>query len=318
METVVRPAPAVASAVRPVDATKIAMAALAMFATLVVGLAPDRAAPAFFIIGLVASTLLVRRAFPAMWLYSLWLVALYVFTFIGASLFTFSAAVSGPSLGPVPILLAASLAFEVIALYIGLSFFAEIKSIRDFRTRLSIARGDKPPEYTRIGLWTLALIAFFAGANLSAVVFVGWVRGAGLLLPVHAGLEGLLIGIGMYLLMLPESAFGAPPEEFREGIPSPATFSSAEAGGSRKPTCPVCQGPLTWEVRHCPSCARTREVGWCPTSEVHVVDCEFCRRPVVYGKTVCPHCKTELSDALRCRHCEAHAPLREWKAAPAA
>jgi len=306
------------SQVRPIDVTKVAMAALAMFATLVVGLAPDRAAPAFFIIGLIASAFLLRRAFPAMWLYSLWIVALYVFTFIGASLFTFSAAVSGPTLGPVPILLAGFVVFEVIALYIGLSFFAEIKSIRDFRTRLSIARGDRPPEYTRIGLWTLALITFFAATNLSAVVFVGWVRGAGLLLPVHAGLEGLLIGIGIYLLMLPEGAFGKPPQEFREEIGPAPMFGASQAGGSRKPVCPVCQGVLTWEVRSCPSCARPREVGWCPTSEVHVVDCEFCRRPVVYGKTVCPHCKTELSESLRCRHCEAHAPLREWKAAPSA
>jgi hypothetical protein len=302
--------------VRPVDTSKVAMAALAMLATLIVGLAPDRAAPAFFLLGLAGSLFLLRRAFPAMWLYSFWLVALYVFAFIGATLFTFSAAVSGPSLGPVPVLLAGFVVCELIGLYIGLSLFAEVKSIRDFRTRLSIARGDSPPEYTRIGLWTLALLAFFAGANLSAVVFVGWVRGAGVLLPVHAGLEGLLIGLWIYLLLLPESAFGKVPPEFREGVPPPLDFESKPGDLGRRPGCPVCHLPLEWEMRACPSCARPREVGWCPASEVHVVDCEHCARPVIYGKVVCPHCKGELLESLRCHHCQARAALRDWKPAP--
>jgi hypothetical protein len=298
-----------------VDSAKVAMAALALTATLIVGLLPDRVAAAFFLVGVIASAFLLRRAFPSMWLYSLWLLALYVLAFIAATLFTFSASVTGPKLGPVPVLLAGFVVFESLSAYVGLSLFAEVKSIRDFRTRLSIARGDRPLEYRRIGLWTLALLAFFAGANLSAVVFVGWVRGNGVLLPFHAAFEALLIGLGIYLLMVPESAFGRVPPEFRDAQPAGAAFAAPR---ERRPACPACGGPLTWETRACPNCARTREVGWCPTSEAHVVECPHCGRPVLYGKAVCPHCRSELPESLQCAHCAAHAPLRDWKPASAA
>jgi hypothetical protein len=319
--------PSASAALPHVEMQRVWFAATAMIITLVVGLVDSRVTTVLFVAGLFVSVLLLRRAFPSMWLYSLWLAAVYALAFIGAVVLAFSAAVASPFVGPVPVFAAVILVLEGAALYIGLSLFAEVKSIRDFRTRLSIARGDDPPEYTRIGLWTIALILFFLVANVSAIVFVGWVRGAALL-PVHAGLEAVLIGLALFLLFLPESAFSELPPEFlaaaKEEKESPVSMMglllSSEGGGTRgAPLCPACFGPLTQESRACPSCGVGRNVGWCPKNEAHVVDCEHCKRPVIYGKPVCLHCRKELQESLACHACNARAPLRDWKrAAPGA
>jgi hypothetical protein len=312
---------------QPVHRGRLYQAIGGLAATLVVGLLPFNAATGLFIIMAGVSFFLVRRAFPAMWLHGVWLAAIYALAFLGATLFALTAAVRSPLAGPVPIFGLAVVILEGLALYAGLALFAEIKSIRDFRTRLSIARGDEDPEYTRIGLWTLALIAFFLFSNLSALLFVAWARGAPVL-PAHAAVEALLIGLAVFVLYLPESAFGVMPKDYkdaarapeREGLltrlladrPKPAAGAVKE--GDR---CPVCAGALEFSERKCPSCAAATRVGWCPKSEVHVVDCEHCGKPVVYGKPVCEHCKRELREAVYCRACKTHAPLRDWKGAAA-
>ena len=56
----------------------------------------------------------------------------------------------------------------------------------------------------------MTLIAFFCVANLSAVLYVGWVRDEPLL-PLHAASEALLIGFAVYLLYFSEVAFGQLP-----------------------------------------------------------------------------------------------------------
>jgi hypothetical protein len=300
--------------------------------TLIAGLIPAPAATGLFLIGLAASFVLVRYAFPAMWLYGVWLVAVYGLAFLGAVVLALTASVTSPLVGPVPLFGAIVVVLEGLSLYIGLALFAEIKSIRDFRTRLSIARGDSPPEYTRIGLWTLALVAFFAVSNMSALFLVAWARGAPVL-PVHAALEGLLIGLGVFLVYHPEAAFGELPREYKDVArredrqtfftrviaarpkDRSSTPPSESAALARK--CPVCGERLTFEARKCPACAAVARVGWCPRSEVHVVDCEHCGEGVVYGKPVCPHCKGELKEAVACQSCQVHSPLRDWRTAPA-
>jgi hypothetical protein len=305
---------------------RVWFAATALIITLVVGLVDNRFATVLFVMALAVSVLLIRRAFPTMWLYSAWLAAVYALAFIGAIILAFSAAVASPLVGPVPVFAAFIIALEGASLYAGLSLFAEVKSIRDFRTRLSIARGDEVPEYQRIGLWTIGLILFFVISNVSAITFVGWVRGSSLL-PVHAALEALLIGLALYLLYFAESSFGELPQEFRAAARADKQSNAslvggllgADPAGGRAPAlCPACYGPLTEETRACPSCGASRLVGWCPKSEAHVVECQHCRRPVIYGKPVCPHCRGELKESLPCPSCKASAPLRDWKRAPKA
>jgi hypothetical protein len=298
----------------------------ALLVTLVAGLVPVSAGPALFVVALFASAFLLRRAFPSMWLYSIWLAAVYALSFVGALAFTFSASVGTPQVSSAPALLAGFVLAEAVALYIAFALFAEVKSIRDFRTRLSVARGDSPPEYIRIGLWTLGLIGFFVVANLSAVLYVGWVRGEPLL-PVHAACEALLIGVAVYLLYFSEVAFGQLPLEYRKAAREHERGEALLRGAAVRAgahiiagagylggmeDCPVCGRPLAEESRGCPRCAHTAPVGWCPQSEVHVVACEHCSRPVVYGKPLCPHCKGELRESLKCSGCGVHSPLAEW------
>jgi len=315
---------------KPVDTTRVAAVIGGLAVTMVAGLLPYGSATGFFILGTAACVLLLRWAFPAMWLYSLWLAAIYALAFIGATVFALSASVRSPLVGPVPVFAALVGLLEFVSLYIGLSLFAEVKSIRDFRTRLSITRGDNPPEYARVGLWTLALMGFFLLSNLSALFFVAWVRDAPVLW-AHAAVEGLMIALGVYIIYMPEAAFGELPREFRRAVKAegPAfPFVGVGAAGLLAPMgtlaeseahrrCPVCAGALDFEERLCPSCAVAARVGWCPKSEVHVIGCEHCGRPVVYGKVVCPHCRGELKEALLCRSCKVHAPLADWKRAAA-
>jgi hypothetical protein len=313
----------------PVDHTRVYAAVGALSFTLIAGLLPYAPAIPLFVVGLGLSFFTVHRAFPAMWLYGVWLASLYALAFLGATVFALTASVHSPLVGPVPLYAAAAIVPELMALYIALALFAEIKSIRDFRTRLSIARGDGEPEYARIGLWTLALIAFFVLANLSALFFVAWAHGAPTI-AVHAALEAMLIGLGVFLLYVPEIAFGKMPKEYKEAVKEPereglltrlvqprARTETAASAARASDRCPVCAGALDFEERHCPSCAAATRVGWCPKSEVHVVDCEHCGRPVVYGKPVCPHCRGELKEAVLCKSCKVHAPLRDWKGAGA-
>ncbi len=306
--------------------TRVYTATGALLVTLVAGLVPDPAGPFLFVLGLIASAFLLRRAFPSMWLYSIWLAAVYALSFVGALAFAFSASVGTPAVSSAPALLVGSLLAEGIALYIGFALFAEIKSIRDFRTRLSVARGDSPPEYARIGIWTLGLLGFFLVANLSAVLYVGWVRGEPIL-PLHAASEALLIGLAVYLLYFAEVAFGQLPPEYRKAAREHERGEALLRGTALRTgahilagagylggmeDCPVCGRPLSEESRGCPRCGRAAAVGWCGQSEVHVVACEHCTRPVVYGKPLCTHCKGELREALKCTHCGVHSPLSEW------
>ena len=96
--------------------------------------------------------------------------------------------------------------------------------------------------------------------------------------------------------------------------PKPGASLGAVKEGDR---CPVCSGALEYAERKCPQCAAPTRVGWCPKSEVHVVDCEHCSKAVVYGKVVCPHCRGELREAVACKSCKTHAPLRDWRGAAA-
>lgn len=303
------------------------MVAGALLAALVAGLLPHPSAPLLWLIAVLVSGFLLRRAFPTMWLYSVWLVAVYALSLVGAGALALFAAGISPLVGGVPLPLLLTAVTELLALYVALALFAEVKSIRDFRTRLSIARGDSPPEYRRIGLWAVALVLFFLLANLSAIFFVGWVRGSGAFLPAYAVVEGLLIGVGLYLVWVPEASFGQLPAEYRQAIKEPsrepsivsviAARARARAAGveSRKKKgapCPACGRALEQEGRECPNCGASRTVGWCPSSEVHVTECPSCSRPVIYGKPVCPHCKAEVPEALACSSCKAHAPLRDW------
>ena len=313
-----------------VDRTRVAAALGALAATMVAGLLPQGSATGLFILGAAASMLVLRWAFPAMWLYSLWLAAIYTLSFIGATVFALTASVHSPLVGPVPAFAAIVGLLEFASLYIGLSLFAEVNSIRDFRTRLSITRGDEPPEYARIGLWTLALIGFYALSNLSALFFVAWVRDAPVLW-AHAMVEGAIIALGVFVVYVPEASFGQLPKEYRKAARTAGPelpFVRVLAAGTLAPMapsapavshkhCPVCSGPLDFEDRLCPSCAVVAKVGWCPKSEVHVNECEHCGRPVVYGKVVCPHCRGELKEALRCKSCKVHSPLGDWKRASA-
>jgi hypothetical protein len=316
--------PAAPAPPAPVDQARVIQAAGALGATLVVGLLPMPAATPLFIAMAAFSFLLLRRAFPAMWLRGVWLAAVYALSFLGATLFALTAAVRGPLVGPVPVFALGVTALEGLALFAGLVLFAEIKSIRDFRTRLSIARGDLDPEYTRIGLWTLALIGFYLLSNLSALLFVAWARGAPALVP-HVAVEAVLIGLALYLLYLPESAFGRLPKDYADVARAPERETLLERLIAKRPTaagpaadrCPACGGPLEVAERMCPACAAPTKVGWCPKSEVHVVPCEHCAKPVVYGKPVCPHCRAEVRETLVCASCKAHAPLRDWKGAAA-
>jgi hypothetical protein len=312
----------------PVNQARLYQAVAGLALTLIVGLVPLTAATALFVALALVSFWLVRRAFPAMWLHGVWLAAIYALAFLGATLFALTAAVDSPLAGPIPLFGLGVVLLEALALYAGLALFAEIKSIRDFRTRLSIARGDADIEYTRIGLWSLALAFFFLTANLSALLFVAWARGAPVL-PAHAAAEAGLIGLAVYILYVPESAFGKLPKDYkdaarvpeREGllarltaprpVPAGGDLGAVKAGDR----CPVCEGALAFAERRCPSCAAATRVGWCAKSEVHVVDCEHCGKPVVYGKPLCPHCRGELREALHCRACRTSAPLRDWKGA---
>jgi hypothetical protein len=305
---------------------RVYIATGALLLTLVAGLLPTGAGPAVFALGVLGSGYLLRRAFPAMWLYGVWLAAVYALAFVGALALGFSASVGTPQVSSAPSLLVGSVVAEAVALYIAFALFAEVKSIRDFRTRLSIARGDAPPEYVRIGLWTLGLVTFFVVANLSAVLFVGWVRGEPLL-PFHAASEALLIGLAVFLLYFTEVAFGQLPPEYRKAarehergealLRGTALRSGTHIVGSAgylggMEDCPVCGRPLSEESRGCPKCGRASAVGWCAQSEVHVVACEHCTRPVVYGKPLCPHCRGELRESLKCTSCGVHSPLAEW------
>jgi hypothetical protein len=239
----------------------------------------------------------ISQTFPNVWIYILWLIAIYIFAVLGWIAIFILRTASWLALG----LLSEAFAYGIAAYLIW-----HIKELR-----------DNMPRYVPLGLWTLAVIAFWLCAN-------GTIYGWALWAIDHAGLhtyiffELLIIALAIYILWLPQANFEWEPlptlsTRLRRIVHKELKLSLKRTGKRlhklkrslswRRPPvsrCPLCDANLITETRTCPDCGNSREFKWCVKSEEYIISCPYCKQPTLYGRPECGYCNKPLSKKIKC------------------
>jgi len=192
-----------------------------------------------------------------------------------------------------------------------------------------------------IGLWTLALGAFIVFVDISMVSLGYWITETWTLTPYIVA-EVILILLLMYLMEIPQRAFGGKGDDFvprislagitsetkkvvkrikRPKVDTGAKRTAAVAKEKLRPKvlregtleCPACGSDLAIDVRRCPECYRNNEFAWCPVSEHYIIPCPACGKPTVYGEETCSHCGQNLVLDYKCPECLKATPLQRWE-----
>jgi len=236
----------------------------------------------YWVILIGASLAMIFMAFPHVWMYVFWFGFVYALAFAGSLLiFVYSEGAFYYTFS--------GLIVEGAAAYVMMILVNRTKRLRD-------SADDE--YYTPLGIWMLAIVAFFVLANLSIVSWIGWAYRGWTVVP-YLAMEVLLVASLIYLMWVPE--------HFSWGV-SGTSIAKAES-------CPACGSDLDVELRICPECGEAQSARWCPVSEEFVVRCPHCKELTTYGREACPLCGKGLLPAFKCKKCKKSSDLREWKLA---
>ncbi len=320
----------------PVRYRYMAGAFLAFLVSIAAGVTAMRwATPAWVIMGLIA-VFLCLYAFPSVWRYLLHLGLIYFLTAVGALMPLFY-------LERAPLWFGWAFVFHVFGLLVAYNLIKDVNLSRRAYHVAALTEEKKAP-YVPMGLWFIALILFIVLTDVSMYGFSRWAR-EDESLALYIVAEVLLVGLLMYLLNVPERAFGGKGMDFvprisiaevttetrkavKKLVRKPSTLRVAKkaakaaqerfrpkvlAGGTLE--CPVCNSELAIDVRRCPECYRENEFAWCPVSEHYIIPCPACGKPTVYGEESCSHCGQPLTIDYKCPQCLNSTPLNKWERA---
>jgi hypothetical protein len=318
----------------PVRYRYMAFAALAFVAGLAVGASDTRwATPAWFM-ATVGGVFLCFYAFPSVWRYLYYFGLIYLLIALGVlPLIVYI---------ELPVFIGVTFLGHVAAIVVAFVVLKDVVLQRRAYHISAITSGHEAP-YVPIGLWTLALGGFIVFADISMVSLGFWVTESWDLTPYIVA-EIVLIGLLMYLLEVPQLAFGGKGDDFvprvslagitsetkrvvkrikRPKVPTGAKRTAAAAKEKLRPKvlregtleCPACGSDLAIDVRRCPECYRDNDFAWCPVSEHYIIPCPACGKPTVYGEEDCSHCGQRLSLDYKCPECLKATPMQRWERA---
>jgi len=265
----------------------IVAAMAASFAALF--LSTEHALWPFFAIAVILSGYFITHAFARTWGYVVWLAFVYVLVFVGSVMFL---VLSRDGLH----FYLTGILVEGFALFIIYSLIRRVKDARDV--------GGKS-QYTPLGLWSVALLAFFILSNFSVLAWASWAEGR-IHVAAYLVFESLMVLSLFFVLYVPENM-----EEKRSAI----TETVAKGGRKRraKEKCPACGSSMDLEVRLCPECGTPKEFMWCPDSEEYIDRCPKCGELITLGSKRCSKCGTALHKGVTCDRCKMHAAISDWK-----
>jgi predicted RNA-binding Zn-ribbon protein involved in translation (DUF1610 family) len=319
----------------PVRYRYVAFAVLALLAGLVAGISGTRwATPAWFL-ATAGGVFLCFYAFPSVWRYLFFFGLVYLLLAVGVlPLIVYI---------DTPVFIGVSLLMHGLAVVVAFFVLKDVVMQRRAYHISALTSGNEAP-YVPIGLWTLSLGAFIVYADISMVSLGFWITDTWTLTP-YIFAELVLIATLMYLMEVPQRAFGGKGDDFvprvslaeitsetkkvakrivkRPKVDIGAKRTAAAAKSKVKPKvlregtleCPACGSDLAIDVRRCPECYRDNEFAWCPVSEHYIIPCPACGKPTVYGEEACSHCGQNLSLNYKCPECLKATPLQRWERA---
>jgi len=311
-------------------------AALAFVASLVAGAADFRWATPVWVLAGLGGAFLCIYAFPSVWRYMVYLLAIYVCVAGGAIAPLFGARI-------LPLFLGASILLHAIGILFAYNLIKDFNLSRR-AYHVAAAREGKEAPYVSMGLWFIGVILFIVLTDASMVGFSMWAQSDRSLL-LYVVSELLLIVLVMYLLEVPERAFGGKGRDFVPRVSladitrdtrkvvrrivttrpkGEGVAKKAAARLSRRPPviprtlpvdateCPACGAELRLDVRRCPECYKENNFAWCPSSEHYIIACPSCGRPTVYGEPTCRVCGRPVNVEYTCPTCQKATPLNRW------
>ena len=317
----------------PVRYRYVAFAVLALLAGLVAGVSGTRwATPAWFL-ATMGGVFLCFYAFPSVWRYLFFFGLIYLLIALGVlPLIVFI---------DFPVFIGVAFLGHVMAVVVVFNLLKDVVMQRKAYHISAITTGHEAP-YIPIGLWTLALFGFVVLTDVSMVSLGFWINEEWTLTP-YILTELVMIGLLMYLLEVPQKAFGGKGDDFvprvslaeitsetrkvakrivkRPKVDVGASRTAAAARRKVRPKvlgegtleCPACGSDLAIDVRRCPECYKDNEFAWCPVSEHYIIPCPACGKPTVYGEERCSHCGQALHLAYKCPECLKATPLQRWE-----
>lgn len=313
----------------------MALAALAFVAALAAGASGTRWATPAWVLASLGGVFLCFYAFPTVWRYLFYFGGVYLLLAVG--LLPLVVYIE------VPVFIGVAFLMHVMAVVMAFNLLKDVVMQRKAYHISALTTGHKAP-YVPIGLWSLALVAFIVFADLSMVGLGNWIAGRWEL-GFYVACEVVLLGLLLYLLEVPQRAFGGKGDDFvprvslseitsetrkvakrlvkRPKVPTGAKRTARAAAAAVRPkvlregtlSCPACGSDLAIDMRRCPECYRENEFAWCPVSEHYIIPCPACGKPTVYGEEACSHCGQALSLAYRCPACLKATPLQRWERA---
>jgi len=311
-------------------------ASLAFVASVAAGAADFRWATPVWVIAGLGGAFLCIYAFPSVWRYLVYLGGIYIF-------------MAGGAIAPL-------FGVRILTLFLGVSILLHCfgiliayNLIKDFNlTRrayhVAAAQDGQSAPYVPMGLWSIGVVLFMVLTDVSMVGFSMWAQ-ADRPLYLYLVCEVLLVILMMYLLDVPERAFGGKGRDFvprvslsditrdtrkvvrRIVTPGPkgeGVAKKAVAKLSQRPaaiprtlpvdatSCPACGADLRLDVRRCPECYKETNFAWCPASEHYIIACPSCGRPTVYGEPACRVCGKPVDIEYTCPTCRKSTPLNRW------
>ena len=311
-------------------------ATVVFIAALAAGASSTRWATAAWVLGTLGGGFLCIYAFPSVWRYLFYMALIYVLVALGALMPLFYLSIA-------PLFIGWAFILHVLAIGVAFNLVKDVVTQRR-AYHLEALSEDKYAPYVPIGLWMLALIGFIVLTDISMVGYTQWALHGGTL-TLYVFCELVLIALLMFVLDVPERAFGGKGEDFvprvslseittetkkvakrlvkRPAREKPAKRTTRALRATRRPKvmvdgtleCPACGSDLAIDIRRCPECYRENEFAWCPVSEHYIIPCPRCGKHTVYGEEACSHCGAGSDLDYKCPNCLKGNPLNRWERA---
>lgn len=290
------------------------LAASCLLLSVLSGLLPDSVLPAAYrtagwVIFSALALAVMYFAFPHMWVYGLWLAGIWGVSVFGLQLILlggerlFARTWAATGIG---------LLMELAALFLVYTLLMRIRIAR------SVLESRAP-----LGLWLLAVIAFFVLCLLSGTGLAFWTAGgSSAALGLYGVSEAVLALAAVYICWAPEeavwssagSAREAPSAGPEEGLRPLLKIIEGRREAAAAEDCPACGARLRPARLDCPSCGRASEVQWCAASESYVGHCPSCGAATLASQEKCIRCGAAYPGLL-CPSCGKASPARRWRAA---